>query len=382
MSFQKLDLIWNISLICPWDCHFCCTDAVHVERSGNLIRIKESGLSQQTNLSVDDTDYYEPGLLRLKELGIKPNAFDIALQNRQSRSLELTYDQKIKVLNNILPFSAEIDFSGGDPLACYENFLVMKEAKKLFGQENISITATGASMSRYSLLEIASTIGKFEFTFDEPISKEPTNRPLGYNTANLNVAKKLSALNVKTKAQTPLHNGNLDPSHIQLLYHSLHESEIDEVLLMRVFPVGRGSQDYKNDVQYEDYLRAIDKFRELEIQLGYPKVRLQCALKHIEQIEHKKNPCDLMQNSFGITSRGTLLSSAWAINDKGDPLDNAFVIGNISDTPFELLLQSQTAREYFAKLDENWGHCKIFSFLFSKSKSSQALFEKNDPLYI
>ena len=79
MLFQKLDLIWNISLICPWDCHFCCTDAAHVERSGNSVRIREFGLSQQRNINIDNVDRYEPALTRLREAGVRVNAFDIAL---------------------------------------------------------------------------------------------------------------------------------------------------------------------------------------------------------------------------------------------------------------------------------------------------------------
>ncbi|MBD2043771.1 hypothetical protein [Microcoleus sp. FACHB-672] len=255
-------------------------------------------------------------------------------------------------------------------------------SKKIFGRKNIAVTATGASISRYSLSDIASTIGTFEFTFDEPPNTNPVNRPLGYNSANLSMIKKLSGLNLKTKAQMPLHCGNLEISHIHLLYNSLHEAEVDELLLMRVFPVGRGIQEYKNDIQREDYLRAIDQFRKLETRLNYPKVKIQCALKHLEQAEHSKNPCDLMQNSFGINPRGTLLLSAWATNSRGEALDDAFVLGNISETPLELLIQSKKAKEYSVKLDHNWGHCKIFSFLFSNPKSSEALFEKQDPLYI
>jgi len=381
VALEKVDLIWNISLVCPWDCQFCCTDAVHVKQVGDSVSMREFGLSHQRNLVLHEVDYSEPSLRRLEAQGIKPNAFDIALYDRQLRKVELSYEQKIKVLNNIIPLSAEIDFAGGDPLACYENFLVIQEASKIFGRDNISITSTGATLSRYSLSEIASAIGKYEFTFDEPIERIPINRPLGYNSANLCVARKLSGLNLKTKAQMPLHSGNMDPSRISLLYNSLHEAEIDELLLMRVFPVGRGSQNYKNDTQRNDYLAAINHFRNLEKKLIYPKVRLQCALKHLDQIDYDENPCDLMRNSFGINPRGDLLISAWATNPIGDPLDDAFVLGNISENSFESLLQNEKARNYFTKLDLNWGHCKIFSFVFSSSKRSDSLFEKSDPLY-
>ncbi|MBD2043770.1 hypothetical protein [Microcoleus sp. FACHB-672] len=135
MISGKLDIIWNISLVCPWNCQFCCTDAAYVRQTGTSIIIREFGLGQQRNLDIHDINYSEPALRKLIEIGIKPNVFDIALQDRQSRGLELTYEQKIKLINNILPLSAEIDFSGGDPLACYENFLVMQEAKKYLAEK-------------------------------------------------------------------------------------------------------------------------------------------------------------------------------------------------------------------------------------------------------
>jgi MoaA/NifB/PqqE/SkfB family radical SAM enzyme len=381
VALEEVDIIWNISLVCPWDCSFCCTDAVHVKQIRGEISMREFGLNHHRSLLIDEIDDDEPTLKRLKALGVKPNAFDLALYDRQKRGLELTYEQKIQVLKNLSPRSAEIDFAGGDPLACYENFLVIQEAKKQFGRDNISITSTGATLSRYSLTEIASAIGEFEFTFDEPIGKKPVNRPLGYNNANLHVAKQLSGLNLKTKAQMPLHSGNLDPSRISLLYNALHEAEVDELLLMRVFPVGRGAQNYSNDMQRSDYLDAINHFRNMEKQLIYPKVRLQCALKHLEKINHAENPCDLMRHSFGINPRGNLLISAWATNPRGEPLDDAFILGDISGTSFETLIRSEKAQNYFKKLDLNWGHCKIFSFVFSDSKTASSLFEKGDPLY-
>jgi len=382
MSLQKLDLIWNMSLICPWDCQFCCVDAVHVEKSRNSVALRELGLSHKRILHINNIDYPQSSLERLKALGIKPNIFDLALQDRQTRKLELSYEQKINVLHNILPLSAEIDFSGGDPLACYENFLIIKEAKKLFGKQNISITSTGATLSRYSLSDIASTIGKFEFTFDEPVTIEPVNRPLGYNTSNLTIAKKLSKFNLKTKAQVPLHCGNLEVERTHLLYNALHSAEVDEVLLMRVFPVGRGYKNYSNKILRDDYLRAINEFRVLENRLTYPKVKLQCALKHLDKNENTENPCDLMHHSFGITPKGMLLMSAWAVNSIGEPLDEAFVLGSLSEKSFEFLLTTDIAQEYLSQLDNNWGHCKIFAFLFSASKSPKSLFEKADPLYV
>jgi MoaA/NifB/PqqE/SkfB family radical SAM enzyme len=380
---KNIDIIWNISLICPWDCQFCCTDAVYVKGNKNSVLIQESGLSQSRQISMNNHTLEFDTLNIFQKYGVTPNAFDIALQDRQARGLELSFEDKVKVIKHIFPANAEIDFSGGDPLACYENFLIMKEASKVFGKDNISVTATGASFSRYNLEEIASVIGKLEFTYDEPITAQSRHRPLGYNISNIEWAKRFVARGVKTKAQLPLHSGNLDNSSIESVYINLHDAGIDELLLMRTFPVGRGMNEYINNwyLTRESYLRTIDKFRKLENSLKFPRVKLQCALKHLDG-DSQENPCDLMHKSFGLNAEGTLLLSAWAINSKGKPLDEAFILGNLSKNTLEEILEKEKAKIYFQRLDENFGHCKIFSFVFSKNKNTNALFENNDPLHL
>jgi hypothetical protein len=49
----------------------------------------------------------------------------------------------LNVLRNLEGNDVTIDFAGGDPLSCYENYLVIKAASQKFGKQNISITSTG-----------------------------------------------------------------------------------------------------------------------------------------------------------------------------------------------------------------------------------------------
>ena len=40
LKSKKLDIIWNITSICPWDCAICCVDAKHVtvdKQSGTIL---------------------------------------------------------------------------------------------------------------------------------------------------------------------------------------------------------------------------------------------------------------------------------------------------------------------------------------------------------
>lgn len=366
--------------MCPWDCEFCCVDAVKVYKSNENIYLIEEGLKTKRKINGQKTNGND--FEHLYKSGITPNIFDKALLDRQSKGLELTYTEKIQVLKNILPHSCEIDFAGGDPLICFENFLVIREASKLFGKENISITTTGASVSRYKLEDIASVIGKFDFTFDEPITYIANNRPNGYNKSNLLLATKFALLNVSTKAQIPIHSGNLSIENIELIYKTLADSGIKEILLMRTFPVGRGMNNYLTNwfVNKDELKKAINKFRELEKKYIGPKIRLQCALKHLDG-NTNENPCDLVRESFGINPNGILLTSIWATNANGNPLDDNFVIGNLSKIPMSSLINEKLIKQYENRLNENYGHCKIFAFMFSKEKTFDSIFSNNDPIY-
>lgn len=382
MKLDKVNIIWNMSFVCPWDCKFCATGAVQVKRNNNSIVMIESDSSSE--IEIENINLHHNEFKRILNEGITPNIFDMALHQRQKMGAELNYEQKIKVLDNILPTQAKIDFSGGDPLACYENYLVIKEAANRFGKENISITGTGASFNRYDPKDITSIAGTLDFTFDEPTTSDPINRPAGYNNSNLNLAKIFAALSLRTRAQLPIHLGNLESTKIVNIYTALHDAGVEELLLMRVFPVGRGNHSSGSNytVSKKEYLAAIEQYQELENRLKYPRVVLQCALKSVSNKNFSQNPCDLMQNSFGITPKGNLLISAWATSFEDSPYRDIFVLGNLNENSLDTLLNTKKVHEYQSKLDNNWGHCKMFSFFNTNSKNTSSLFEKNDPLYI
>jgi hypothetical protein len=380
-SASLLDFIWNITLVCPWDCEFCCTDAVHVSRSGRHVYLREQGLSARATVNVAGPSEGEDTISVLRELGVEPSAFDWALGSRQRRGLELTYEAKLRVLENIRPNEAKFDFAGGDPLACYENLLVIERAAELFSRSNVAVTVTGAGLGRLPPERIASTIGQFEFTYDEPSTRPAVNRPQGYNRSNLMLARQFQALGVRTKAQTPLHLGNIAADAASRIYGDLAEAGVREILLMRTFPVGRGLAGYESRWMLTgDQLRsAIDHFRAEEARSGAVRVRLQCALKQLDG-PHLENPCDLMRESFGINPRGQLLLSAWATDPRGDPLDESFLVGDLSAAPFNALVDTPTWRAFRTRLDDNFGQCKIFAFLFGSAQDDEAMLKRRDPL--
>ncbi|MDD2136768.1 radical SAM/SPASM domain-containing protein [Pseudomonas kurunegalensis] len=373
---QTLDIIWNISLICPWDCDFCCTDAVHITTNNRDIIAREHSLSSTTLIEKSTESEF-----RRRYPGIKPTKYDLALIARQSAGKELSFDQKIAILKNLSGRRLKIDFAGGDPLACYENYLVIKKASEIFGKESISITSTGTFIKRYGAEKLANIIGEFEFTYDEPSRTPQHSRPSGYNSSNLKFAELFSALGVRTKAQLPIHLGNLSDSKTKEIYLDLCKAGVDELLLMRTFPVGRGeSYLNRNPISRSQIVECISNFKEIEDK-SKTSIRLQCALKFLSNERPERNPCDLMHESFGINFMGDLLLSAWANNNKGLPLSNDFILGNLCKQSFEEISLTDKFQRYKKRLDENFGHCKIFSYIHSDLKTENALFELTDPLF-
>ncbi|WP_156152732.1 MULTISPECIES: radical SAM/SPASM domain-containing protein [Pseudomonas] len=377
MAKKELDIIWNVTLVCPWDCEFCCTDAVHVSSQHSNIIVRESSLHEISIVGTVAREKFEE-----KYPGIKPSKFDLALISRQMEGKEPIYEEKIKIIENLKGNKVKIDFAGGDPLACHENYLVIKEASKVFGKDAISITSTGVFVKKYGVKHISEIIGEYEFTYDEPAGLSQEARPAGYNNVNIKIAAEFAKHGVRTKAQVPIHLGNAEIEKINRIYSDLCDMSINELLLMRTFPVGRGQKYLQaHKLNKLQLMGAIQHFKKIEDR-SKTNIRLQCALKHTyEDLSKKENPCDLMHESYGINFRGDLLLSAWANNEKGLPISDDFVLGNLCSQSFKEISNSEKFRRYEKRLDENFGHCKVFAYLATESKSEDALFQKRDPLY-
>jgi len=363
---DKVDIIWNITRVCPWDCAQCCVDAYHVTRDGDAVSVRHSGLAETISLR-----------------GVPPRQiFDAAAAEMARRGLELSLEDKLRVVDALAGYDADIDFSGGDPLVVSENLEVVQHASQKFGRENVSITATGAGMAHYPAEVLAPFIHMIEFTYDNLGQRDDTGRPRGYNASNLRKAREFKRYGCASKAQTPLTPFNMSPAVLRRVYLDLHEAEIDSMLLMRTFPVGRAADLTRFRIPSRDeYRQAIGLVRELEAQYGRPRVRLQCALKHVDPAsEGNGNPCDLLHESFGITNDGRLQLSAWAWDARGRPLPD-WIIGDLTKDSLRDILTSPRVAAIRARLDENFGHCKIFASVFGARPGLDGLFERADPLY-
>lgn len=365
---RKLDLIWNVTRVCPWNCAICCVDAAHVTKRSGVVEIRSEQLVNVTTIPY------------LRGQG---SAYDQAMAFRQAQGLELTYHQKMTVLEHLAGFDVKIDFSGGDPLAAAENLDVLRVAAERFGRDKITLTATGGGLARCNPAEIATLIGELNFTYDN-VSRWGTEcRPAGYADGNLKKAAQFAAIGVRTRGECPLAKHNIDDAVLTELYHNLHRAGIDTLLLMRLFSVGRGVFRASDVPSPDQYRHAIGLLRELEARLGKPRVKLQCAMKFFDRQDFTENPCDLLRESLGLMWDGTLLASPWAINAQGLPLGEEWVLGNLCSTPMHEILKSEKVRGYEERLDENFGHCKILASLSStRAAPVERMFDgTSDPLY-
>lgn len=329
---ERKNIIWNINRICAYDCAICCTDAYHVSSKNDQISVKTDGLTKK--LTFD----------RNKSIKL----FDDANKHLQQRGLELSLEDKLKVLGNI-DLAVKIDFSGGDPLLLSENVQVISEASELFGKENISATTTGIGLSLIEPDLLNQILGHIDFTYDYSGRGKTFNRPSSYNPNNLRLIKKLSQLGIKTTAQTPLSPENINPKIIENIFYDLNDAHVEKVFLMKLFPVGRGANIELEQPTRDQYLKAIEKFKELESKYKIPEVRVQSILNETNQSEISNREKYCISNSLNITNLGLLLLSPWAYDGFGNP-NPKFIAGNLRNRKLSQLFDQNSYTNLLEKL--------------------------------
>ncbi len=363
----KTGIIWTLDKICEWNCDFCCVDAYGVKKSRDSVSITSNNFNYQEPVSGDTKDIYQQGQ-------------DILVRHGLSLSLE----DKLKILENLKGSNIEIGFSGGDFLLNRENLEVVKNASKMFGKENIGITATGVGMRVGHVEDYLEHVGQLDFTFDNTNDVDENHQQSGYNDSNLNSFKKIvkacHSEKVITQALVPISNTNKNPDTISDLYSTLKQVDVDKVYLMRTFPVGRGFNSQLEPLNPDDYRSVIKKYYELEKEISGPKVNIMCALKYLFP-EKWDDPCTFLRSTIDITSTGDLIADAFAYGLKGEPLLQELVFGNLKENHFSDLITRSQIQSLAKRIQENKGHCKVIAYTNNKSAGIDGFFSKTDPLY-
>ncbi|MCL2566526.1 MAG: hypothetical protein FWE18_00305 [Alphaproteobacteria bacterium] len=308
--------------------------------------------------------------------------YETALKYLQSKNMELTLEQKIQTIDNMDYDNIKIDFSGGDALIVNENYDVLKYASKKFGKENITLTLTGLALKRVEPKDLANYVGELNFTYDSSENDEEV-RSIGYNSANLIQVTRFSNAGINIRAEMPLSHRHKDLNFVKSVYLDLHSKGVAKLLLMRLFPSGRAIINNNDVLSKENYIKIIDTLKNMENQYSYPKIKLQCALKHLYPLDKEAdNPCDAVVSSFGLRWDGEFLGSPWAMKNSGNTLSSSWGLGNLYKEKLSNILRSQKVATFIEKEKQNFGHCKIFSYLHSKETlDTNKIFDNSDPLY-
>lgn len=362
MSVEQRDVIWTLDRVCGYGCDFCCVDAFSVRKNGNSVGIKSNSLDLTIPSSTSGTPYMQAESALIE------------------RGLALSVEEKLKVLDNLRGVNLQLGFSGGDLLLVRDNLEVVKKASELFGRENIGLTATGMGMRIGKIQDYFDYIAQVEFTYDGIEDSEVNHNQLGYNNSNLRAFMELCRGKVTTQALIPISRSNASPAVISNLYTTLRDAGVDKVYLMRTFPVGRGAATAE-DLGAETYRATIEEYRRLQQELSGPEVNIMCALKNLFP-GSTENPCTFFKSTVDITSTGNAIVDAFAYNQFGEALDPDLILGDLKTDRLVDILSQDRVQSLAARVDENFGHCKIFAYLSDTSKGLDGFFQKTDPLYI
>jgi MoaA/NifB/PqqE/SkfB family radical SAM enzyme len=364
---RQIDLIWNTTYVCTQNCKDCCVTAVHVRNEGDMVQLRDFA-------GLDVTVPGAPGV----------NRYVTAQRHMQRIGRELTFDQKLKVVDHLQGFECRLDFSGGDALVTPEGVELLEVVSRRLGRENVTLTITGAGLERGYIPRVATLISELNFTFNAAAPQDAVTRPRNYAAMNLLLARRFAEHGVRVRAECPLTREGADPDHLRRLYRELAVAGVGMLLVMRQFNVGRGGGLAEVIPTKAEYQQAIRTLRELEAAGWGPKIKLQCALRHLEGTPAgAPNPCDLGVRSYGLMPDGTLLASPWAYNKFGRPLDESWVMGNLATTAMDEILASPKAQLIMQRADENFGSCKVHAALAStRADPLERLFDRTDPLFL
>jgi len=295
-----MDVIWNLTRVCPWDCAICCVSALHV---------------------CNTTKYY------LHEY------------QKEDRK-ELTLAEKLAVLKILAEKDIDIDFSGGDPLYYNEDYQVIEQALRWIPSEKISISMTGSRITDVEL-SLLKKVGIVEFTLDNLPEINNPLRPRGYNLASMIAMKKCASAGIKARAVTVLYWHTMTEENLEKLYSWLCENKVEEWEFLRFYPSGRAIEYMSMLPSEAEYLQTMKFIKGFN---GFTKVFFQHSLK----ILNGESKCSAGIESIGILPDGQVTVCSWAL-DKNCNSFKDFYIEQLPEDNFDEIMENVRKKSIFSK---------------------------------
>ena len=359
-------IIYNITYLCPHACSICCVDSIKPTEKNGLLEIQYNALKETLSIKRNQQNMYTQASHELAKKG-----------------LELSYSDKMKILTQLDVPDLELQISGGDALLNPENLQFLVAASQKFGRNNLSLVTTSKGIKIDDIPYVSKYISQYNCAFDNPYKTRALEyRSENYVSDNLRIAQEFIKNNVSVQTECTLTKDNLNPKLLRDMFFALHEAGIQNHLLMRIVPFVGRNQIQTNIPTASEYKAGINLLKNLEEKYKYPKINLICSLKNLYPKEGEINPCQISRNVMGLTPTGDLLMSPYGFGACNTPLAPEFNLGSLLETPLSVLMRNKRRLEILNRMDENYGDCKIQSFLYSKKKEfMKRLLDKTDPLY-
>ena len=294
---DKLSIVYDMTLRCPWDCPICCMGA----------KTEQSACRQ-----------------------------------------ELSFDQKLEVIDKIAEATQlrdiRVDFSGGEIFTDLRNVEVIEYAARLLGQDRIGISSSGFRIDDEMALRLSQCISECEMTMDTAPGQPYPLRPMGYAIAAAKAAPFLKKHGISTGIQTVLARSNCREDILRNVYKWVCQEGIDCWSLLKFYPSGRGAAypHEKLDPDQEVWaVRFIQQLDEANPSPDKPKVDFHYTMKG-----HPKHSdeCRCVKKSIGIMPDGSVTSCFWAVDANTGIIAPKFKLGNLREQSLTDIISGAAAK--------------------------------------
>lgn len=332
----NINIIWNITSACGYDCAICATND-----------------DKRTELSIAD---------------------------------KLTVLHSISTAKHLVK---NIDFAGGDPFFSDDTINIIQAAIGQIGFDKVSVTTTGMGIANLSEknIQFSDLIKHCEITIDAAhgnLSRGPTadgkasRNASAYCKSNIEEIDRLLEHAESLTINIPIINDDLDDNEISNLVKDVvwikeHNPRIViDALLIRLMPVGRYGREVAKDT-YEKY-NPIEVAKKIKSELTDANIpcKLHCSFRVLSIFNDESgcNYCPMLENKIGIDCAGNVFACAWGgyLPVVDSPTKNPFYLGNLTKVNLISILEGQSKttpyRNIYREIDSNKKRhfCSVVSY--------------------
>lgn len=299
--------------------------------------------------------------------------------------LDLPLEEKKKIIQWLSEmeseFDTKIEIGNGNLLISNDGLELIKEASKVFGRENVSISISGSLLTEKKASIVAKNASKVIVSMDFPPGTPDKTRYKGIAKDATTAMDIFRKRDVEVSVSTILKRNNANSYILSMVLQHIIRHDATEWELLRYYPVGRAfkmSQLEPTLNQYLDVLRFVRSARQTYAQeIG---IRFQHSLAYL--LEGVAENCQAVTNQIAVRSNGLVVACPWSHDIEGNALSPLFVLGKLPEMTVGEILESPPA--LFWKKIKSRGPCRLAAFLHhvKSGVSPEIALQRSDPLEI